>query len=247
MKNNGFDSKIDSAEERLGFSSLTEITDSIQFNLPSQTISKLTRELNQSLTTMQAYIGGCTSHSQNKISMDEILVLMQKVVESTELLVSKLNAVTDLIFQEQLMQEKSDIHSIIEEVILMHSHKINQAKIAILFDFSQNLPKLKVNQSQLVLVLFNLIQFCIEAVKKCKAGKPRFEFQTEKSNENTIILTVRNNIPLFTPKFANRQKELEEKLSLYRAVLEREGGSLSMTSLEDSSWFQLSLHHKNDC
>jgi len=85
----------------------------MQKNLHNQLLLKFIHELNQPLTVIKAYLGGCEIKLQrNELSPRQMNSALQKINEHTELFKNKIYSMQQLIVQE----EGINIPSIITEI-----------------------------------------------------------------------------------------------------------------------------------
>ncbi len=197
-----------------------------------QYISELIHELKQPITAIKAYLGGCELRIQkNNLSAGQILSILQKIEEQTELLKNKIDSIYEHAAQETFIEKPTDIHSFITEIISLYSYEIKHHNISLILDFQENFSNFPINGVQIRHVLFRLLKQCIHTVEKNKLRQPKLEIQTNIDKNMMRIIIISN--------FLIKEEDFEKGLTYCHTSLDKESGVLLAELFAHSICFQL--------
>jgi nitrogen-specific signal transduction histidine kinase len=207
----------------------------MQKNLHTQLLLKFIHELNQPLTVIKAYLGGCEIKLQRKeLSSSQMNSALQKINEHTELFKNKVYSMQQLIVQE----EDINIPNIITEITSLFFFEINNHNIKLTLDFHESPPDFNMNKFQLKGVLFRLVKQCIDAVGKNSIEKSELLIQTKPYQKNALSMTITSNFPI-------EKESVEKELTYCRTLFTTDCGSLLTELVPNGICFQLIMFHKD--
>ncbi|WP_252581935.1 sensor histidine kinase [Legionella lytica] len=207
----------------------------MQKNLHSQLLLKFIHELNQPLTVIKAYLGGCEIKLQrNELSPSQMNSALQKINEHTELFKNKINSMQQLIVQE----EGINISSIITEISSLFFFEIKHHHIRLTLDFHECSPDFNINKSQLKGVLFRLLKQCIGTVEKNAIEQSELVIQTKPHQNNALSMTITSNFPI-------KEESVEDELTYCRTLFTTDCGSLSAELVPNGICFKLIMFYKD--
>ncbi|WP_454780434.1 histidine kinase [Legionella sp. WA2022007384] len=210
----------------------------IQKNSQMKELLNLIHDLNQPLTAIKAYLGGCELRLQkNDLHPKQMLGVLQKINEHTELLKSKIEFMKELSTQERLLEDSIDLQNIITEIISLYSYEIEQHNIKLTLNFQKNFSDFHINQFQVKQVLFRLLKQCINTIEKNKIPEAKLEIQTHKE-KNAAKIIIKSN-------FLIREEDVESELIYCRTLLNKDNDNLLAELFMDASCFQLILTKGN--
>lgn len=202
-----------------------------------QYIEKLIHELNQSMTAIKAYVGGCELRLEKKgLSAEQMLNALQKINQHVELLKNKIYSLQEPTTQKKLGERPAIFHDIITEIISLYSYEIEHNNIRLVVNFQDECPDFHIPQLQLKHILFRLLKQCITVVEKNKIHKATLEIQTD-MDKNTAKIMIKSN-------FLIQEEEFEKELTYCRTLLDRESGTLFAELFANSISFQLIVFHQ---
>ncbi|CAM2950273.1 sensory histidine kinase AtoS [Legionella steigerwaltii] len=200
-------------------------------------ISKLVHEINQPLTAIKAYLGGCELRLQkNDLSSVQMMNVLQTINKHIELLQKKIYSLHDLIAQENFIAPQS-IDVLITEITSLYSYEIEYHNIGLSMDFHANIPDLPINKLPLKQVLFRLLKHCIATVEENKIQNAQLEIQTI-IHEDAINIMIKSNLPM-------KEDNLERELAYCRTLLNVNNGTLSADLLANGICFQIIITKGN--
>ncbi|MFJ1267195.1 histidine kinase [Legionella lytica] len=207
----------------------------MQKNLYTQLLLKFIHELNQPLTVIKAYLGGCEIKLQrNELSPSQMNSVLQKINEHTELFKDKIYSMQQLIVQE----EGVNISSIITEITSLFFLEIKHHHIQLTLDFHESLPDFNMQKSQLKCVLFRLLKQCIDSVEKNDIKQSELLIQTKPHQQNILSVTITSNFPI-------KEESVEQELTYCRTLFTTDCGRLLTESVPNGICFQLLMFHKD--
>jgi phosphoglycerate-specific signal transduction histidine kinase len=187
--------------------------------LPMSILLKLIHELNQPLTVIKAYVGGCILRiKKNELSSEQMINVMQKINENAELFEHKIYSMQQIIIQE----EDSDIPSIITEMASLFTYEIKNNDIKLVLDFHDTLADFRMDKSLLKQILFRLFKQCIGAIEVEKTLNAELTVQTQLDKENALNLTLKSNAPI------KDKTELDHAITYCRSLIIKDSGALSV-------------------
>ncbi|MCE0722900.1 MULTISPECIES: HAMP domain-containing histidine kinase [Legionella] len=197
-----------------------------------QYISELIHELNQPITAIKAYLGGCELRIQkNKLSLEQILSVLQKINEQADFLKNKIDSLYEHISQEKLIEKSADVHSVITEIISLYSYEIKHHKISLILNFQRDFPNFHIDSFQIRHVLFRLLKQCIHTVEKNKLHRAKLEIQTY-MDKSSMRITIKSN-------FLIKEEDFKNELTYCNTFLDQESGVLLAELCAHSICFQL--------
>ena len=205
----------------------------MQKNVHTQLLLKFIHELNQPLTVIKAYLGGCEIKLQrNELSPNQINNALQKISEHTELFKNKVYSMQQLIIQE----ERINIPHIITEISSLFSFEIKNRNIKLNLDFHDCLFDFNMSKSQLKCVLFRLLKQCIDTAGNHIEHSELF-IQTKPYKKDALRMTITSNYPI-------KEESLESELTYCRTLFTTDSGSLLAELTPEGICFQLIMFHK---
>lgn len=199
-------------------------------------IQKLIHELNQPLTVIKAYLGGCELRMKNNdLSSEQMVSTLQKIMEHTDVLADKVHGM-----QKIITQEDTYIPYLITEVASLFTFEINLYEIQLKLKLLENkLSDFCMNKSQFKHIMFCLLKLCIDTVEKNRVQKAKLTIQAKILKKDTLNLTIKSNFPIEKP-------DLEKKLTYCRSLLSKDYVTIDTKFLSQGISISLSIGHK-DC
>ncbi|KTD63547.1 hypothetical protein Lsan_0980 [Legionella santicrucis] len=106
----------------------------IQKSSAEQLLLQLIHELNQPLTVIKAYLGGCELRlKNNNLSSEQMVSTLQKIMEHTDLFANKVYEMREIISQKD-----SYIPDLITEITSLFTFEINLYEIELKLELLEN-------------------------------------------------------------------------------------------------------------
>ncbi|KTC93416.1 hypothetical protein [Legionella cincinnatiensis] len=207
----------------------------IQTISPEQPLLQLIHELNQPLTVIKAYLGGCDLRlKNNELSSDQMVNTLQKIMEHTDVLANKVYGM-----QKIITQDDSSISHLITEITSLFTFELNLYDIQLKLELLENnLSDFCMNKSQFKHIMFCLLKLCIDTVEKNGIPKAKLAIQAKILKKYTLNMTIKSNFPI-------EKDNLEKKLTYCRSLLFEDCVTIDTQFLSHGISISLSIFHKD--
>lgn len=200
----------------------------------TQLLLKHIHELNQPLTVIKAYLGGCELRLQkNELTSEQMINVLRKISEHTKLFENTIFLMQKIITQENSIK----VSNLITEVTSLFSFEIKYFAIDLVLDFHDELSHFNMNSSQFKQALFSLLKQCIDAVEKNRVQTPKIVIQT-RCKKNILTITIKSN-------FTIEDDDLEKKLTYCRFLLSEDCATISTELLANGIGILLTMFQRD--
>lgn len=191
----------------------------IQENNQTQGISQIIHELNQPITVIKAYLGGCELRLERQnLKSEELRHTFIKMNEHIELLCHKIDKLNDLSYKNILFSEPNPMAHLLNEIISLYAYEIDYHAIQICFNFHENLSHSQLSDSPVKQVLFRLIKLCIHSIEINKIQNSEIAIQT-RSHESVGKIIIKTN-------FVIQEEYIEKEMNYCRSLLNKNRNDL---------------------
>lgn len=192
---------------------------------------KLIHELNQPLTVIKAYLGGCLIRlKKNELSQEQIISVLEKINENAELFENKVYSMQQVIIQE----EYRDIPTILTEITSLFAFEAQHYGIRFILDFDEVNSSVPVDKSLVMQMAFRLLKLCVAIVEANKIQNAELRVQAQLDKKNALSITIKSNFPI-------KDSVAETELNYCRSLFVDENGTLTMKALPDGICFTISI------
>ncbi|MEG8945709.1 ATP-binding protein [Rosettibacter firmus] len=203
----------------------------------------LAHEINNPVAGLQNCIRRIKNDPSNIQQSIKYLNMMEAAIDKIEKVVSNLLNFTR---RQSTDFEKLSINEIIENSLLLVSHRFENAKISITKNLPLNLPAIRANKNQLEQVILNLFINAIDAIEEKSKTQPQCEKRiniSATSDNYFLIIKIEDSgsgIPenlldkIFDPFFTTKQpgKGTGLGLSIVYNIIESHNGKIRIESKE---------------
>lgn len=217
-----------------------ELEQITRVNSMGEMASTLAHEINQPLTAVSGYIGGCIRRLEGGNSPTEDIVgKMRKAAQNVELMGEIIHRMKNFVRHGELHYENISPNDLVEETIALIYQEIYQTRVTFQLELAQALPGVSVDKVQVEQVLLNLIRNSIEAMLGNAKSIAPIVLKTLQLNAHTIAIRVSDAGPgipeeiqekLFKPYFTTKSKGMGMGLAICRTIVEAHGGQISVDS-----------------
>lgn len=197
---------------------------------------KLIHELNQPLTVIKAYVGGCILRiKKNELSSEQMLSVMEKINKHAELFENKIQTM-----QEIIIQEGDDIPSVITETAALFRYELKQNNIELHLEFPETLLDCQIDKSLLKQIVFRILKQCFFSLEEESLRDAEITLEAKRDQKSALRLMVRSSIPV------KDRIALDHELTYCRSLLTDNAGTLSVELLPNSTCFIVNIFTQND-
>ena len=203
----------------------------MQENLRMPILLNFIHELNQPLTVTKAYLGGCSLLvKKNELNSEQMIDILQKITEQSELLEQKISLMQQVIIHE----EYRDVPSIIKEILSLFALEVKQLEIQLTLSIPDILADFSIDKFLLQQILFRILKQCMTTVQVNKIQNAELTVQAQCVKENVLDLLIKSNFPITAI-------DLEHELAYCRSLLMDELGGLSVDLLSEGMCIKITL------
>lgn len=209
-----------------------------------EAILAVAHELNQPLSAISNYINGSMrylNHEYNDKVPSKLEHAMRQTQAQAQRAADIVLALKNFLCHQPTKTKIVEINKLIKHVIELMQPTILKADIKLGLNLSTALPKIKCNQTQIELVLTNLINNAIEAINTGHCETKRIIITTRKHLNQQISITIEDTGPgiddeikekLFFPFVTSKEQGVGLGLSLSYNIIQRLGGHISADSVK---------------
>jgi signal transduction histidine kinase len=199
-------------------------------------ISILSHTIRNPLNAMK---GAATLLGSKGSQDDRTNRLLDIIVDEVNRLDSIMNDLTVFSRETVLQKQISDLHVLIEDVLLSFKNQMDSSSIRVITNLDQSIPPVSVSPSKMSEALYCLIENSLEAMD----GKGTLTVTTLsfKPSHHLVIriqdtghgITAEDMERLFEPLFSTKQKGYGFGLSIVSQAVIKHGGTIDVESLTD--------------
>jgi len=214
-------------------------------------LASISHEIQQPLTTISAN----GRAAQHLLALDppdlqaarEAIVDVQQASTATSQLLENLR---QLFGRRGRVAESTDINDLVRAAVQLLAKNLNDHRVTVVLQLSDDLAPIEVHRGQLQEVLVNLAQNAIESMATVEGRVRTLTLRTTRDT-NTVAIDVTDTGPGISPTHADtifdafvttKSAGLGLGLAICKAIVERHGGTLTASSgREDGAVFRIVL------
>jgi len=203
----------------------------------SETASGLSHELNQPLTSIVQYLGGCLERLKEYSLPEDITKTLNDVMAQAERAGEIVHSMKNFLSKGELNKTRVNLNDLIRETLDIAENLISDSKVSVKLSLDKQLPETLLDKSHFQQIIINLISNALEAMGEDENRE--LIIKTSKHVPDKIKLNIIDSgkgIPkhliekIFDPFYTTKDDGMGVGLSLSRSVLEAHGAFISVDS-----------------
>jgi C4-dicarboxylate-specific signal transduction histidine kinase len=214
--------------------------------------ASIAHEVNQPLAAIVTNGNACLRWLAHKPpNLPEAKQAVERIVENGNRASNIIERIRDLAKRSSMQKERLNINEPIQEIISLTTTEIQQNRISLHTQLSDNLPFVLGDRVQLQQVLLNLILNAIEAMSSATEGSRDMLISTAENGSGNIIVTVRDSgcgletntlARLFDAFYTTKRNGMGMGLAISRSIVEAHDGQIwAMPNTSHGAIFQFTL------
>ncbi len=206
-----------------------------KFAILGETTTTIAHELNQPLTCIVQYIGGCLERLKKEKVSKEIICIMEQASREAERAGEIIHGIRNSLKKSEARKTEADIKNIIDDTLHLLEYEIARENIELDLKIDTKLPRIKVDVIQIEQVIMNLILNAIEAMHSTEKNTRKLTIKTKRKNDNSFDIIFSDTGPgfdinlkdeIFRPFFTTKEYGMGMGLSISRSIIENHGGNI---------------------
>ena len=204
-----------------------------RLNTVGEMVSGIAHEVNQPLTSIVHYIGGCMERLRQEGGAIEIIQIMQRVMCLAERAGSIIHSLKEFLRKGELQKQLIDLNELVHNSLRLTEQELREERVQVELALDRHLPIIKVDKIQIEQVIVNLISNAIDAMEQ---EPKKLHIATGIRQEMAFIRVADNGIgipdaiaeKILTPFFTTKKKGMGLGLAISRSIVENHGGKLAI-------------------
>ncbi len=201
--------------------------------------SGFAHELNQPLTAIVHYVGGCLTRLKTSNITDDIITTMQQVAVLAERAGEIIHRLKNFLRNGDTQMQPMQVNTIIEETVALLEPEIIKLQINLSLKLTDNLPLVFVDRIHIIQAILNIAHNAIETMSTLPTKQRSLIIKTQLNPNNKIAISIRDNGPgiaanvidkIFNPFFSTKENGMGMGLSISRRIIETHKGNIVFTN-----------------
>ena len=204
--------------------------------------SGIAHEMNQPLTSIVHYAGGCVERLRAESVSDEITNAMQAVIKEAERAGDIIHRIKNFLKSGEMDKHTIDINEVITEVLNLLKLKISSTKIKVQMKLAAQPLLVEIDKIQIQQVLLNIANNSIEAMRELSnADHGKLTIETSLRDNDKMAISISDTGPgiqpenidnVFKPFFTTKTEGMGIGLAFSHSIVQAHGGKMM---IEDNS------------
>lgn len=234
----------------------TQLAHFARLQLGQELASSLAHELNQPLSAIVQYAGGCIEHLKKTQTSDSVCDALNSIMAQAEHVGKIIHHFKEFMRKGKHEFTLQDINTLVYDSIELMDHELQNANVKRRLIFSDNLPHIHIDKIHIQQVLVNITNNAVEALLETDAIERIITITTKKTDKHSLEIVIANTGPgipekilasVFNPFFTTKEDGMGIGLSLSRSIIEAHCGHIDVISdLQNGTKFKIVLPINNE-
>jgi PAS domain S-box-containing protein len=214
--------------------------------------ASIAHEVNQPIAAVVTNAGACLRWlAAQPPEMEEARQALGRIVKDGNRAGEVIARIRALVEKSPPRKDRLNINETILEVVFLTTSEVNENRISVQTELSNDLPLILGDRIQLQQVILNLIKNAVEAMSAVGDGPRELLVSSRKDESKGVLVAVRDTGPgldpealahLFDPFYTTKPEGMGMGLAISRSIIEAHGGRLWATANEPhGAVFQFTL------
>lgn len=218
----------------------TEMAHVSRLNAMGEMAAGFAHEINQPLTAINSYIGGCIHRLQKGgMAPAELLPILVRVSEQAERAGDINRRIRRFLLKEELDRAPIDINAAVDSALRLLGNLASEREVTIALDLQETLPRVMADALHIQQVVVNLARNGIEAMDEDGEAERRLTIRTAIDGGEVVKIEIEDTghgispdigARLFEPFFTTKRGSMGIGLVVCRRIVEAHEGELSLRS-----------------
>ncbi len=217
----------------------SELTHMERLNIAGEMASSIAHEINQPLTTIVHYTGGCLARLENQSVPLEIISVMKKIIAHAERAGKVIHRLKNFVRKGDVHKKLTDINELIVETLTFMQYQLSQNRVDVQLQLSKQIKIIELDRTQIQQVLINLVNNAIDAILKNTSTIKKI-IVTTKYSEEFIIFSVEDSgkgmsdttlAKIFEAFHTTKANGMGMGLAISKTIIDAHAGDIQVKSI----------------